>query len=298
MPPRERMQPEDAKRMLGEVTAYLQELLKDGPVRVSVIKEQVKERQWHWDTVRRVKFDLRIASKKKKGVRNPPWRWALPGVYGAEGADEFVDAPVATPAPPAVELPRGRDVTLEDLPQLSYCTKEEKRDAVDCARKHGVYNGKNGLEQRKSEYHKQGVRPIQRCWQRAAKDLLMDIHEGKIKSRYDPKSCKRGADDEGIADRLKAIGRECAPVSQADELRWIVTNMTTGWAAIEERTVPSEYAVSLLVIARANQTDFMKLAVPRLFPSKLGDDQDRGFKDDGRIDETLERQIAELRNVG
>lgn len=67
-------------------TEWLQDLLKDGPIASSEIKEQIGEAGYSWATIRRAKDDLGIKPYPSK--YGGKWRWALPEVAQAEVAQK------------------------------------------------------------------------------------------------------------------------------------------------------------------------------------------------------------------
>ena len=99
--------------------------------------------------------------------------------------------------------------------------------------------------------------------------------------------------DEKIIEDLLKIGKMRNSLPR-DEFRWVVTQMPVAWRDVDEADIPSDYAVSWLVLAKANPSEFMRVIASKLIPPKLEGDSDRGFVDDGRVDELLDSQIRSL----
>lgn len=195
--------------------------------------------------------------------------------------------------PVPVDILDSGNVSLEDLPHLDYGTKESKRAALDCARSNGVYEGEHGLLARKEAYRQAGVKPVSRCWQQAAADLVDAINGGEVKARFDPDSRKRNTDDANVIEHLMLVGK-FRKSNAREEFRWVVTQIPIPWKLIDVSLVPSDYAVSWLTLAKANSSEFMRVVAAKLIPSRLEDDGEQGFVDDGRVAELLECQIAAL----
>jgi hypothetical protein len=70
--------------------------------------------------------------------------------------------------------------------------------------------------------------------------------------------------------------------------------MPREWSEIDEDGVPSDYAVSLLDLFNQNPAEAIRVVGAKLIPSKLEDEGDKAFHDDGRADELLEQQIRAL----
>ena len=104
-------------------------------------------------------------------------------------------------------------------------------------------------------------------------------------------------EDQTIIDELMEVGRDKRTLP-LEELRWIVTNMNRAWRKIDSESVPSDYAVSLLVTAKEDKPRFMQSMGVKLIPTKLEDETSQGFTDDRRSEDMLLAQMKEIRPDG
>ncbi len=279
----------------SEVLSWVEARLANGPVRSKFIRREVTALAMSWNDAVKAKNALGIISMREVTRGNPPWNWWNPKTSRDESVEWQHGQGKGTGRPREQVIPpeEGAEVTLEDLPHLTYATKEDKFTAMRLCQKYGIWDGEFGLRMRRDRYRTSGLKPMALCWQAAAKDLIGDVHSGVVKSSWNPKSLRRSTDDAGIIERLSVLGKDRSS-NPRDELRWVVVNVPKAWPDVEESGVPSEYAVSFLVLAKENRSDFLKIVAAKMIPARLEDDDDRGFVDDGRTMELLESQIKEL----
>lgn len=297
---------------------WLLPLLHDGPVLSKRVYALGEAEGFSESRLSGAKKSFGVVARKK-GDGSGGWYWCLPGRYDEsvycidwaqdkaarkarldefrkDMVDELAAEALKVPLPSASEMDVGvrsdEKPSVDNLHRFRFESKAERMAVKHWCEVNQCWNGEKGFQIRRVAHVKAGVSPDSECYRRAACEIQEAIRAGevKIKERVRALAAPGGGGDEFIENLLDQVGDRKAKAR--DELRWVVRNIPVRWSRIKVEDIPSDYAVSLLFLAKESRTEFVRLVGSKLIPSKLEDEVDRSFNDDGRKMELIEENLA------